>query len=290
MCNWKKKYDKQILRGNLDAAKGILDKYFKTCKEDEKIYKFFPGRKYNLEGIKDKKIYLSRADQFNDPFDCLFLENCHSKEVYDQLKEVDLAYEEYEKQCVSDKKSEKIRKSIYVTCFSESMDNNSMWSYYADEHKGFCAEYKLKDLYKEHGILPIVYVDKKPVLDENNKNYKQLIALIKHSSWKHEKEWRIVKCDEHEEKDGITIAGIMPTAIYLGCNNMKHIDDNYKVVKNIYGFCSDSQDYDTIKNQHFNSDKVYISLNEFIGMGIKLYEMRLSKIDFTLEKCKLING
>lgn len=42
----------------------------------------------------DFEVWLSQAGEFNDPFDCAFLYNHHSKEIYNRSTEYNLAVKE----------------------------------------------------------------------------------------------------------------------------------------------------------------------------------------------------
>lgn len=89
-------------------------------------------------------------------------------------------------------------------CFSESKLINPMWAHYAENHKGICIEYNLKDLdeiFLSKNCYPISYVKHndytKELLQLRDKSFSDFFKLneepfLKKSiDWKYEKEWRI---------------------------------------------------------------------------------------------------
>jgi len=108
-----------------------------------------------------------------------------------------------------------IRKTLIenfrIACFSTSPYMNRMWaSQYANNHKGFCIEYKIPEYSKEylnifHNLFPVIYSDvRTSVLNEclkyiEDKKDTQLIediykygVLTKSKDWMEQDEWRLV--------------------------------------------------------------------------------------------------
>lgn len=138
-------------------------------------------------------------------------------------------------------------KPFRVTCFSALKDevelgkNLTMWSHYADSHKGFCVKYSTKFENNKYinllkcGFLPVNYTTKIPKItftDYKNLSYSQdevkLNASIlkkvykslitKSSFWNYEKEWRLIIGSENEEylsDNCMTFPNI--EEIYIGC-------------------------------------------------------------------------
>ena len=81
-----------------------------------------------------------------------------------------------------------------------------MWSHYADEHRGFCIEWKLDSLPNDSALIsslyPMLYGEDRFDITKHiemaaERRYPNpfiaiAAALYKSSSWEHEKEWRIV--------------------------------------------------------------------------------------------------
>lgn len=74
---------------------------------------------------------------------------------------------------------EKIRNSYYVTCFTETYENNNLWQTYAGKYSGFCIEYDFNLEVKEKAkdilfnIAPMFYGEKKAI------NFIDLFKLAK---------------------------------------------------------------------------------------------------------------
>ena len=140
----------------------------------EKLYRFRKFSKNSVNALKEGKIYFTRADKFNDPYDCLLhidegkLINNIVKQIsnknlkhyiesgrYDELLKrnnintddflnVILGKKEWflnEIKSTFPKACDSLQKSTYITCFSESIKSPTMWSHYADYHYGFAIEY-----------------------------------------------------------------------------------------------------------------------------------------------------
>lgn len=233
----KEKYSELILKGEVQDA----IEFVKTNAPDIYIYKYSQGRRYELKSMFSEdgaKFWLSNLANFNDPFDGLNLSNCRSKKKYDANNpvEVQLAYKEQAEQYEANKKAEMNQNRLYATCFSENEPNTiKMWSYYADNHKGFCSRYSLKELL-EAGVLllPVVYTDKIQ-LDDMVPDYLWQLAIIKGKEWEWENEWRIVHIANEGEKaeSGVLKPGILPNKIYCGCNDLEHVVDNHNYIKEI---------------------------------------------------------
>lgn len=142
---WRLEYEKAVLSGNITEARRIV----RENASQIKLLKFYRGTQLQLNTVMSGEFWLSNAKYFNDPYDSLPLANVRSKLRYDRYDPTErkLALEEYERQAKSDAIAYAIQSSIFVSCLTEtSLSNLHMWSYYADEHKGFCVEYSLQKL------------------------------------------------------------------------------------------------------------------------------------------------
>jgi hypothetical protein len=96
---------------------------------------------------------------------------------------------------------------IKLCSFCATMKHITMWSHYANHHKGFCIEYDIEKI--QHGdmgrrmLFPVIYSDAMfdctkflapTVKDLSNFNnlYPILQAIYKSPEWKYEMEWRLV--------------------------------------------------------------------------------------------------
>lgn len=152
-------YKECIYDGNIEKAKNML---LETIPRDQVIYKYCRGLNRDWNRIIKPELSLSQAGGFNDPYDCAFLCNCHSNEIYNGENEYNLAVEKEIEQYEQDKKSYIMQNTVYVGCFSERNDSLLMWSHYGDEHRGLCIGYNLHDLIKKYNCFPVIYSDEMP--------------------------------------------------------------------------------------------------------------------------------
>ena len=137
----------------------------------------------------------------------------------------------------------------FIACFSETVKSITMWSHYADSHKGFVLEYNLQALDRQcdtcerkntcndkviHYLFPVIYDSKRydgtffveNYLGESFGLYTHIsdvmfytkAALHKSPQWQYEKEWRLFLSKSNSA--GLSSLNIhaRPIAIYYGCD------------------------------------------------------------------------
>jgi len=145
-----------------------------------KIYRYYDYNKVanNKYNILDGKISFNNPINFNDPFDCV----CKFKNGSDATNK------------------------IRVFCSSPDNKDILMWSYYAEQHKGYCIEYSKEKIIEELAKIPnCTCILGKVSYDFIRPNYhlytndiktsiRQFIncTFTKAKIWEHEKEYRIV--------------------------------------------------------------------------------------------------
>ena len=132
------------------------------------------------------------------------------------------------------------KRTATISCFSETIKSVTMWSHYADYHKGFALEYDLRPTLSNGipnvGIYPVIYDDKRydgtqyilweflRMLGVKLPNPDTLsyikCALHKSSQWEYEKEWRLIDSNLRDNiiSENKTWVSLKPTAIYYGTN------------------------------------------------------------------------
>jgi hypothetical protein len=282
---WFFKYRSCIEQGNLQNAKEVL---LSNIPDDAVIYKYQKGtnRNWNCIAGQIPKLWLSQAGEFNDPFDCAFLYNHHSKEIYDRDTEYNLAVKEGLKQYDRDKESEKLQQKVFVACFSERNNSMLMWSHYAEQHTGLCVGYRLHELIKKYNIFPVIYNNQMPqISDISNADegilYKSI--LTKCEDWSYEKEWRIIDIDKSKEGcNGKLISFEKPVSIYMGVCQGRTEKKNSKQYRDI-------RVYDNAMSawEAYSSEEFYVDINTIINYknqeNIDLYDFTLCKDRFKLE-------
>ncbi len=165
----------------------------------------------------DPPIYLNKARPKHFIFTLFDIRKKKSRHLSGLLYEI---VEEARRECR--KKIDYLRNMEFrISCFSnfkdeaELLKNTTMWSHYADNHRGFCIKYKMdfKNVSNENsircGFFPVNYTCKVPRLSPrelmklkfNNDElvlsrsvlktaYKTMIT--KSTSWDYEKEWRLI--------------------------------------------------------------------------------------------------
>jgi hypothetical protein len=130
---------------------------------DFTLFRYRPANDYTLDALVKSDFWVSRPDSFNDPYDTSFVVD--SKILVDYLLEntEDELLFAYAKQKNINSKNKRhiahkwieelykenmsfLKKLFLVSCFSEDVSNEVMWAHYADDGKGFAAEYHYKDL------------------------------------------------------------------------------------------------------------------------------------------------
>jgi hypothetical protein len=225
-------------------------------------------------------VYLSSANQFNDPFDFSlpinFDPNEYTKEnivrkqflamkrdFRDQpnavlLKEAIRRYDsgmfndEYWRQIEELEKQEVYK--IGILCLSKKRNDLLMWAHYADWHRGYCVGIQKSELSKhfinDALIQPNDYKTKFPIykfIDPSpNQHIDRLFTKSKH--WAYEKEYRFIKANSAGTT--LTVNNEAIREIILGLK-MKDVDIN-EILK--------------LKNAKFPNAKIYkcvLSKSEF---------------------------
>lgn len=205
------------------------------------VYKYYSldisekRNKENLDTLYKGKIYMSEIKDFNDPFDGrAFFYNPKELKNIERLKHcAGMPIDDF---C----------KFIRAACFTDNgVQSMPMWAHYANNHKGFCVSYNVKDnLVLNSNLFPIQYTDqrldissemKKQALkisksvDETDQRgdlvtmledktliyLSQLLYNLKHTSWSYEKEYRCITASNSE---GMPFIDAKPKAIYIGRN------------------------------------------------------------------------
>lgn len=281
-----KEYRKFIKNGNLNKAKKLL---LRKIPKDKIIYKYFRGTNRDWNSITGTKpeIWMCQAGKFNDPFDCAFLYNCRSKDVYDPKTEYELAVKEGLQQFNRDKESRSIQESVFIACFSEKCDSMLMWSHYSDEHRGICVGYNLHELIEKYNCFPVIYSNKMPQrkeLDIGKKDRLYESILTKSKDWEYEAEWRIIDIDEKKAgQNGKLIEFIKPVAIYMGKRQQDTVSKNHDKFNAIKETKPDANALEA-----FLSDEFQVDINKIIAYKhkekIKLYDFDLSRDSFKLKR------
>lgn len=186
--------------------------------QPETIFRYRSGSENDKNALLNDQIWLSNMKCVNDKFEGqLEILYGNMNLNFEFLKDILKAEIE--------EKMEQIISSFYIACFCESAQKDTMWSYYSNNHKGFCIEYYFNSFESPQFIFPVIYKESKRIdinsLDESAM-YKSI--LTKYSEWSNEDEWRII-LPYYDGKDrGKVIQQPLPKAIYMGID----IEDSLK--------------------------------------------------------------
>lgn len=249
----------------------VCQKFYEKAKYQiqRDIYKYYSlngNLKLNsqkLECLEEKKIYTSCRSEFNDPYDdkgYIYDRNivdARAKDLGIQWQ-LETLYPDFKRFC----------------CFTKSGINNiSMWAHYANNHQGYCIEYRKDnnfDLYSM--LLPVKYVIQKidltdmicsrlemvkkqqdtKLLEDALKWCSIFLSCIKHESWESEKELRLC-C--HQDYPGAPHFEAIPSKIYIGSMCSKEYEDRLNQIgKNlnipVYKMKLDVQESEYILRPH----------------------------------------
>lgn len=231
---WYEKYKDMLFDSEISHREigKFLSLYF-----PKKLYRYRRFSSHWKDEIFNGHVHISKSSELNDPFDCLVYvdDDLFQAKIIDNVKKICKQKGNNIYNVINLKKNdidvEDLKNIVRVACFTESNNNQLMWSHYADSHKGFCIEYnfkKVKPKYKSF-IFPVIYSDVKydATNDVINKVENNFINpfFVKSNVWKYEKEWRLIYPSERkdENKFNISFESIIE-AIYFGVNVEKNRD------------------------------------------------------------------
>jgi len=175
-----------------------------------KLYKFRDFSENTDKIILNSEFYFASPKRFNDPFDC----NLSYRQDYTQeeilaryeyltsrlsftkdqfIKKYGLNLEEFLNKYP--KLNDKLVSQLGILSLSKSSKNITMWSHYANEHKGLAFELHVDEDYDFfHGYGIVEYKEKYDLLSYTNltnEDYTKLF-LTKYTDWEYEEEIRVI--------------------------------------------------------------------------------------------------
>lgn len=208
----------------LFSMKGMMDSICKYFGNDHEIFKSIE------QYFTDKEIGLaSTSVDFYAKIIEIGVNKFHNGEEF-VLREIQTVtnrlFKDYSQEMVNSF-NEQVLDSLKIGCFSENKDSPPMWEHYCDNYQGFVIEYDFTETthhdYPNRFLYPVFYVDKLPDLSEKFIPSKtspfiaEYASLHKFSSWKYEKEWRLI-ISGGIFKDNLNYLMPKISSIYLGQN------------------------------------------------------------------------
>lgn len=243
------RYDKKYLYDSINkgASKDAMKQMRDSLKRGEQLPEYWAsicGEK-NAQAIEE--FICNVTDDVLDKLCSDFAKN--NKEFWGNIEYIFKQAEDY------------LRKNTFIACFSETVKSVTMWSHYADSHKGFVLEYNLKGLNCRcdtcnekdtcndrliYNLYPVIYDNKRYDATSFVEHYLGLslglnaqipdrmyytkAALYKSPQWKYEKEWRLFLYKNNSVGLSNLSIQIKPIAIYYG-NDISVI--NKKILREI---------------------------------------------------------
>ena len=251
-------YEKYFNLINIGNSQEALE--YKNAEIPDVVYKYYSltdDEKMNeqkLRTLENGKVYLSSLAGFNDPFEGNSL-------IFDNEKLAKAGWSvDFLEKFVSELKTH-----VRICCFSnakEKQQNMPMWAYYANNHKGYCVEYKLDSKLKKQ-MYPVSYDEKRSSgnvlitsllnelvkisqqhedINENTDEYLTMLSYMsyltftcKHISWRHEREIRLLLPDVCGD-----YVDMQPEKIYVGmqCED-RYMKELLRISKKFEKNCKD---------------------------------------------------
>lgn len=225
--------------------------------DDVYLYSFRSVSDYSLNDLNTQKITVSSPKVMNDPFDSLYM-HWIGKDNLTKFVGNKEKLDAYSKSF----NFFRIRSFVSSDSFLEDefiVTNPAMWSYYADEHKGFVVLYKVNIKEASNWYLSkIVYTDRKVSLCTSESNM-EILFSTKSKYWSHEKEVRIISYNPDSKSDFDQIS----------------LNEKSKVKSIYFGYRCDEKDIGRIKS--------------ILGNDVKYYRMELNFDDVYRLDVKSIN-
>jgi hypothetical protein len=191
------------------------------------LYLYRPPNGFTLKVFQDERLWSSKPEHFNDPFDCDLevtkgitevdvMDTVHAlhgrqrdnwppeiANFIDSIFDKDGNFTPKERERISKEIQAVIddNKNSGVVCLSEVNDAIPMWSHYGQNHTGICIEFERKPdnpLGDAEICSPVQYSSKYPVIDfgkmllSRDGQTLNLMLRYKADCWASEKEWRLI--------------------------------------------------------------------------------------------------
>lgn len=162
----------------------------------------FMAKEHAISCVEESRLKVATLENMNDPYEFHVLLDGYSSQ------EADI----YFKQHFNDK--------LGFWCFSKNLENPVQWAHYADNHRGVCLRFEIKDSLLQE----ITYLDKPKKISSKDDNFQTEIAsmtLYKYKGWSYEEELRIPIDLNKTTKEGAlyfasVLGALKPTAVFTG--------------------------------------------------------------------------
>lgn len=166
-----------------------------------KVYKYRSGSERDIETLVNNQFYSASIDSLNDIQEAKVQINNNEFKLFDLLLNTNDLKDSNSFKIILEKYLQQT-KEYGIYSLSKNYDNELLWAYYSNSHKGFCIEYDFNIL-KQYQLEPEFFCDVEyqkdiPIISTNDLlNNKSRILDIKSlatksKNWEHEDEYRII--------------------------------------------------------------------------------------------------
>ena len=204
------------------------------------IYKYYSNTNYSHENLKNKKICFTPLETLNDPFEGVG----KIQILANDEKNLDLfnkSLEQNSSEFIVEEFFNVANFKYRVFCATENPFDAAMWSYYANNHTGFCVAYDKDELSSIEGTKwkTMDYFPEPHDLDQITvENFSNLV-FQKSIDWQQEQEYRGVYTLSKEDVCSIKFACplCLDCSRYMTMVNPKHVVEDMVSLKYITKLC-----------------------------------------------------
>jgi|GEM_PF-2287877 hypothetical protein len=168
------------------------------------VYKSFDDTGYWKDILINKRLYMARPEQFNDPFEGQLFPFSTSS----CGQSINLAAGKGNKDVTQ------FLNDYRVVCLSSNIRNKAMWAYYADDYKGFAIRFKTtkdKGCFMQGNVFAaaerVIYKKESEEIPcrevcgyREAKKIQRQCLLYKSDDWRQEEEFRVIKYSRSKNK------------------------------------------------------------------------------------------
>ncbi|GIB61279.1 hypothetical protein VCSRO140_3541 [Vibrio cholerae] len=160
------------------------------------LFKYRPVNEFTLDIIANNRIYYSKPETFNDPYDTeYFLRSSKRRHSNEHVENYDQIVNRY------NERYRDIIRSTGILSLSQADDNLLLWAHYAEDHKGICIEFERNPdniLGNDSSTKPVRYTQSYPSFERHvfmsaeSSSVVHRILWTKSKHWAYEQEWRVI--------------------------------------------------------------------------------------------------
>ncbi len=181
--------------------------------------------------LRNNQLWLSTSKQLNDPFELkgVFLDGSVIDVEADLMNSFQMIVNSY------------CQRKLIGSLSASTSNNMPLWAHYSNNHKGICVKYEVIKIPPPFNIYPVIYQDNRKAITnldmakdyialvkyKETKNFDDVVsfmhrfdhyALLKHSFWAYEKEYRVVVNNSGSQSVDLAQIHLKIDSIFVGIN------------------------------------------------------------------------